>query len=339
MEVFISWSGERSGAIASALRDWLPKILNSVKPWMSQTDIIKGTRWDPAISTHLEKAKAGIFCLTPANLNNKSVLFEAGAISKSVKDSRVYTLLADIDPANLEWPLAQFQATSLKEADIGRMLADINRDLASDGEAFLPDNVLAESYGVWWPKLEEKFRALPSGSPSTAPQRTDKAILEEILELVRAQTRLVPRQEELIAQLHRARSEEAISREKLIADISRLREHSISIESASSKQDELATTANRLRFLLTQARSAVHEALDKAGHQTAASILQEGKWSYLNGAVHVKVSVKKTMLALTMNTEANKVVGEALRSIGIKSTLTAVPQHPTAENESPEFKP
>jgi hypothetical protein len=212
-----------------------------------------------AISTHLEKAKAGIFCLTPANLNNKSVLFEAGAISKSVKDSRVYTLLADIDPANLEWPLAQFQATSLKEADIGRMLADINRDLASAGEAFLPDDVLAESYGVWWPKLEEKFRALPPGSPSTAPQRTEKEILEEILELVRAQTRLVPRQEELIAQWQRVRFEEEMNREKLLASISKLHEHLAPIQTVSSMQDELATTTNRLRFLLTQARSAARE--------------------------------------------------------------------------------
>ena len=193
MEVFISWSGERSGAIALALRDWLPKVLNSVKPWMSQTDIIRGTRWDPAISTHLEKAKAGIFCLTPENLNNKSVLFEAGAISKNVQDSRVYTLLSDIDPANLEWPLAQFQATSLKQSDIGRMLADINHDLELGGEAFLPDEVLAESYAVWWPKLEDKLRNLPPSSPSKAPHRTEKQLLEEILELVRSQARVAPR--------------------------------------------------------------------------------------------------------------------------------------------------
>jgi hypothetical protein len=223
----------------------------------------------------------------------------------------------------------------LKKADIGRMLADINRDLASEGEAFLPDDVLAESYGVWWPKLEEKFRTLPPGSPSTAPQRTEKEILEEILELVRAQARLVPRQEGVIAEWQRARIEEAIGREKLLARISELNEYFIAMQSASSERDEL-TTANYRRFLLTQARSAVVGALEKAGHQTAASLLQAGKWRYFSRHIHVRVGVKKAMLSLTLNKEANQLVEEALRSIGINSKLTVFPQDSTAEREPPK---
>jgi hypothetical protein len=93
---------------------------------MSQTDISKGSRWNPDIARNLDTAKAGIFCLTPSNLKSESILFEAGAISKSVNESRVYTLLAGVEIAELRWPLAQFQATSLNKDEIRKMLQDIN---------------------------------------------------------------------------------------------------------------------------------------------------------------------------------------------------------------------
>jgi len=41
MKVFISWSGQRSAAVADALRYWLPKVIQALEPWMSADDIEK----------------------------------------------------------------------------------------------------------------------------------------------------------------------------------------------------------------------------------------------------------------------------------------------------------
>jgi DNA polymerase-3 subunit gamma/tau len=59
-------------------------------------------------------------------------------------------------------------------------------------------------------------------------------------------------------------------------------------------------------------RDRVTDALDKQGHNTAASLLGAGRWKLdQDGAIQVEVGVKKTMLGLTMNAEAWKIVREA----------------------------
>ena len=77
--VFIRWSGPRSKSAAEALKDWLPTILQTARPWMSATDIEKGTRWREEFAAALDTMKAGIICLTPENLAAEWLLFEAGA--------------------------------------------------------------------------------------------------------------------------------------------------------------------------------------------------------------------------------------------------------------------
>jgi DNA polymerase-3 subunit gamma/tau len=77
---------------------------------------------------------------------------------------------------------------------------------------------------------------------------------------------------------------------------------------------------------LDQLRDSVVAALDDQGHNTAASLLGAGRWQFdEDAAIRVEVGVKKTMLGLTMNADAWKIVREALRSAGATQKMTVVP--------------
>jgi hypothetical protein len=92
--VFISWSGDRSKHVALALRDWLPMVLQAAKAFMSATDIVKGSRGLVELAGTLEVVKVGIICLTPENLSAPWLLFESGALSKTLdKGTLVCTYL------------------------------------------------------------------------------------------------------------------------------------------------------------------------------------------------------------------------------------------------------
>ncbi len=79
LKIFISWSGDRSRAVAEALRDWLPDVLPMAEPWMS-ADVEKGAKWSQSVSGELEKSNFAAVCLTPENLTAPWLLFDAVAL-------------------------------------------------------------------------------------------------------------------------------------------------------------------------------------------------------------------------------------------------------------------
>ena len=186
-KVFISWSGKLSKALAEALRDWLPAALQYVKPYFSPEDIEKGTRWHSEIARELSTCNIGIICLTRDNLDRPWLLFEAGALSKSLEESRVFPLLFEIDNADVKGPLAMLQGTRFEREDFKRLFGSINNVA---GEAKLDDKVLDSVFDKWWPELESEVTAiLSSRKLDDAPvRRSDRDILEEVLELCRVNT-------------------------------------------------------------------------------------------------------------------------------------------------------
>lgn len=183
-KVFISWSGDLSGKLGEALRDWLPAVLQNVRPYFTPNDIEKGAKWNSEIARELEGSNIGLICLTRDNIEKPWVLFEAGALSKGFDKSRVCTILFNLDPADLKGPLTIFQSTRFVKNDFKRLVADIN---TAGGEDSLEASVLDNVFEKWWPDLEKKVSEILDSHKETPREnrRSDRDIWEEILNLTR----------------------------------------------------------------------------------------------------------------------------------------------------------
>jgi len=191
-KVFISWSGPLSQELGEALKNWLPSALQFVKPYFSPDDIEKGVKWNSEISRELESSNIGIICLTKDNLGKPWILFEAGALSKSIEKSKVCPLLFDIDPTDVSGPLASFQGTKFFKEDFKRLFITIN---AVAGDSQLQQSVLYSVFEMWWPKLKDSVDTILKSSVNHTKKerRTERDILEELLELARINAARSPR--------------------------------------------------------------------------------------------------------------------------------------------------
>lgn len=186
MKVFISWSGARSRFIAENLRSWLPRVLQLVRPWMSDVDISAGARWFPEVSNQLSEARVGLICVTPENQLNPWLLFEAGAISKTVDQTFVCPILLDLALSQLTGPLAQFQASQLTREGINRIVSTLNRALKEDQ---LPGEDLTEILEVWWPRLDDSLKGMPTVPEAKPLKRSLEDMIEETVVNTREQLR------------------------------------------------------------------------------------------------------------------------------------------------------
>ncbi|MBZ5671736.1 MAG: toll/interleukin-1 receptor domain-containing protein [Acidobacteriia bacterium] len=183
MKIFISWSGDMSKAVAEALYEWLPSVIQAVQPWLSQRNIEKGSRWSSELASQLGDAEFGIICLTPDNRDAPWIHFEAGALSKTVVSSHVCTFLLGLGKTDVDWPLAQFQHTeAIKKEDTKLLMETINKAL---GDRALSTPLLKKAFERSWQELETRLGRIPKHEPSAVPIRSSDEKIEEILTLVR----------------------------------------------------------------------------------------------------------------------------------------------------------
>ena len=129
MKVFISWSGDLSQQIAEEIRKWLPSVIQVIKPYFTPDDISKGARWSTEISKELEQSTLGIICLTQDNINSAWIMFEAGALSKKLEESKVCPILFGLEPSDIKGPLVQFQASKFSKQEIKKVVTMINQEV------------------------------------------------------------------------------------------------------------------------------------------------------------------------------------------------------------------
>jgi hypothetical protein len=184
VKLFISWSGTTSLAVAKTLRDWLPRVVQAVKPWMSEADLEKGVRWESEIGFQLAQTKFGLFCLTPGNLDARWLNFEAGAISKTVERAYVCTYLINLKPTDIQGPLSQFNHTISNKEDTRKLVNTINRAL---GEEALDDAIVRDAFDSYWPRLQESLAVLASADENPQARRPQEDMIEELLGLARSE--------------------------------------------------------------------------------------------------------------------------------------------------------
>jgi hypothetical protein len=163
MKIFVSWSGDFSHAVAKALKDWLPNVIQAVEVFLSSEDIAKGSQWFHELGKVLDESSFGILCLTRQNLGAPWVLYEAGALGKHFGQARVVPLLIDLKMPDLEGPLAQFNGAELEKNEIAKVVSAINSHLQP---APLSTEKLEKAFKTWWPTLE---KSLNQARNDTAP--------------------------------------------------------------------------------------------------------------------------------------------------------------------------
>jgi hypothetical protein len=169
--------------LASALKEWLPDVLHDAQIWVSSHDIRAGVNWSGELATILSECQIGIAIVTPENQRSPWLLFEAGAVSRALEDGRVIPLLLDLEPSNVELPIAQFQTIQANRSGIQTLLETINGSAPTP----LSHERLLKYLERWWPDLETAIAAALKPPPEQValPARSDREVLGEILQAVR----------------------------------------------------------------------------------------------------------------------------------------------------------
>ena len=152
-------------------------VLQYVEPWVSDQDISAGERWAQAIAGELDASNFGIICITPENIHSEWILFEAGALSKSMQDGKVIPLLFGLELSDLSGPLSQFQAQKMEESGMKEVVKSINKISATKTSDTIVDQLLP----ALWPTLKESIAAIPNTAPSEKHMRPNHEILEELV--------------------------------------------------------------------------------------------------------------------------------------------------------------
>jgi hypothetical protein len=126
--------------------------------WISDRDIQAGERWGEELDRELESTHFGIICLVPSNLAAPWLLFEAGALSKSVVNARVVPYCVGIRPEEVQGPLSRFQSVPANEEGTRKLLDSINALL----EKPRSEPILLKVFQKWWPELKHELESIPA---------------------------------------------------------------------------------------------------------------------------------------------------------------------------------
>lgn len=286
MKVFVSWSGSLSQKVACALRDWIPCVLQYVRPYVSSEDIDKGTRWSVDIAKELSDSTYGILCVTSDNQDAPWLNFEAGALSKAIDKSFVSPFLLNLKAAELKnGPLIQFQATAFSQEEVRKLIESVNNKSGESERVELA--TVKRTFDKWWPELEKELSVIlqeaPLKSKTSSVPTKQEAMIEELLDLARSQQRFMSNPESLLppqylawATRHERDLRSPLRRglgEKFHDTLVELIELIRDLEPSES-QSRIAKTANRLHNLYHEREDGSYPASRRAKPALSAADIE-----------------------------------------------------------------
>jgi hypothetical protein len=156
-------------------------VVQHVEPWMSEEDIGSGARWNDAIAKALGDTDFAIVCVTPENQAAPWLIFEAGAIAKSVEVAHVVPLCIGLAPSQVTGPLMAFQGRSLNEDGMRRLIQDIT----TARENPMPKAQVDELFGAMWPRLDAAIHNARRVLAGPEQHRSTDDMLSELVDVVR----------------------------------------------------------------------------------------------------------------------------------------------------------
>jgi len=186
MNIYISWSGERSRSVARILRHFISVTLQSTNIFSSTDDISNGSLWANELSRAISETDVGILCLTSDNLNSSWLSFEAGSLLTLKK--LVIPVLLDLSPSDLVGPLMATQAVSISKPGIQALIQMLNDRV----EHPQPIDRIRKIVDTLWPDIEKEIATIPPPAKETSQSndalspefRSDRELLLELLERV-----------------------------------------------------------------------------------------------------------------------------------------------------------
>ena len=172
MNIFLCWSGDRGLRLAQALRAYLPKFIPGLlensedRNLFVSSDIAKGSRWFDEVEKELDKADAGLVCVTREALQSGWILFEAGALARAVRKneahraahgSTLYTYLLGVQADELRGPLAEFQSTRFERDDTKKLCAAIVGSMGQNGP---PRENWEKAFDENWMKFYDEVKRI-----------------------------------------------------------------------------------------------------------------------------------------------------------------------------------
>lgn len=260
MKVFLSWSGERSLAVAKAFNDWLPDVLQTVKPWLSTESQAKGSTWMNGLRDAIVQSNGmGIFFLTEASQTSPWLFFEAGGVA-ALEQKRVFTVLVGIDHSEVKQPLNFFHATVLEKDDVWKLVQDINGNLPQP----IPEANLKRGFDRAWPDLDRAIQSallIEDGVEAKRPN-PDEALASLVGAVQSIEARLA-RLEEGLQQITTSDAKMAVNTMNVHQKMQRI------ADSVNALQNWLRESASALRTRPAEAYASGHSAASFAARGVA----------------------------------------------------------------------